>query len=106
MFILYLYIVTCPLLAAPNNGLIDCDLEDGKIITPQPQSSFLGVFDGILTQPESVQLESISEANPGNTCNFYCKKWFILSGSSSRTCGVDGSWSGTNTTCTRPNGRY
>ena len=84
--------------------MIDCDLGDGEIITSHLKSTFLGVFDGILPQPELISLESIPEANPGKTCNFYCKKWFILSGSSIRTCGVDGSWSGTNTTCTRQNG--
>jgi len=95
---MYTHTVTCPLLAAPENGLIDCDLKDG------PKSTFFGVVDGIFTQPELILLESIPEANPGNTCNFNCKKWFVLSGSNRRTCEVDGSWSGTNTTCTRPNG--
>ncbi|XP_065905188.1 P-selectin-like [Dysidea avara] len=64
-------VVTCPPLTAPDNGDIDCSLGD----------------DG--------------EANPGDTCTFTCDGGYELGGSSSRTCGDDGSWSGTDTTCTR-----
>ena len=62
---------TCPPLTAPDNGDIDCSLGD----------------DG--------------EANPGDTCTFTCDDGYELGGSTSRTCGDDGSWSGTDTTCTR-----
>ena len=66
-----MYIVpVCPPLAAPDNGNIDCSLGD----------------DG--------------EANPGDTCTFTCDDGFELGGSSSRTCGDDGNWDGTDTTCT------
>jgi len=41
------------------------------------------------------------EANPGDTCTFTCDDGYELGGSTSRTCGDDGSWSGTDTTCTR-----
>ena len=61
----------CPPLTAPDNGLIDCLLGD----------------DG--------------EANPGDTCTFTCDDGYELGGSTSRTCGDDGSWSGTDTTCTQ-----
>ncbi|XP_065903900.1 P-selectin-like [Dysidea avara] len=64
-------IPTCPPLTAPDNGDIDCSLGD----------------DG--------------EANPGDTCTFTCDDGYELGGSTSRTCGDDGSWSGTGTTCTR-----
>ncbi|XP_065905187.1 sushi, von Willebrand factor type A, EGF and pentraxin domain-containing protein 1-like [Dysidea avara] len=60
----------CPPLTAPDNGDIDCSLGD----------------DG--------------EANPGDTCTFTCDDGYELGGSTSKTCGDDGSWSGTDTTCT------
>ena len=40
----------------------------------------------------------------GDTFTFTCDDGYELGGSTSRTCGDDGSWSGTDTTCTR--GRY
>ena len=66
----YNYIVpTCPPLTAPNNGDIDCSLGG----------------DG--------------EANPGDTCTFTCDDGYEQGGSTSRTCGDDGSWSGSDTVC-------
>ena len=62
---------TCPPLTAPDNGDIDCSLGDN------------------------------GEANPGDTCTFTCDDGYELGGSTSRTCGDDGRWSGTDTTCTR-----
>jgi len=61
----------CPPLTAPDNGDIDCSLGG----------------DG--------------EANPGNTCTFTCDDGYELGGSTSRTCGDDGSWSDTDTICTK-----
>ena len=69
--ILFHLVPTCPPLTAPDNGDIDCSLGD----------------DG--------------EANPGDTCTFTCDDGYELGGSTSRTCGDDGNWSGTDTTCTR-----
>jgi len=66
----FVEIVTCPPLATPDNGVIDCSLGD----------------DG--------------EANPGDTCTFTCDDGYELGGSTSRTCGDDGSWTGTDATCT------
>ena len=66
----FVEIVTCPPLTAPDNGAIDCSLGD----------------DG--------------EANPGDTCTFTCNDGYELGSSTSRTCGDDGSWSGTDATCT------
>ena len=62
--------VTCPPLTTPDNGDIDCSVGG----------------DG--------------EANPGDTCTFTCDDGYELGGSTSRTCGDDGSWSGNDTTCT------
>ena len=67
----YPIVPTCPPLTVPDDGDIDCSLGD----------------DG--------------EANPGNTCTFTCDDGYELGGSTSRTCGDDGRWSGNDTTCTR-----
>ena len=70
--VLYVLIVpTCPPLTAPDNGDIDCSLGGD------------------------------TDANPGDTCTFTCDDGYELGGSTSRTCGDDGSWSGTDTTCIR-----
>lgn len=61
---------TCPPLTAPGSGTIDCSLR----------------ADG--------------EANPGDTCTFKCDAGHVLGGSTNRTCLDDGTWSGTDTTCT------
>ena len=67
----YSLVPTCPPLTAPDNGMINCSLGG----------------DG--------------EANPGDTCTFTCDDGYELGGSTSRTCGDDGNWSGTDTTCTQ-----
>ena len=66
----YCVVPTCPPLTAPDNGNIDCSLGE----------------DG--------------ETNPGDTCTFTCDDGYELGGSTSRTCGDDGNWDGTDTTCT------
>ena len=37
--------------------------------------------------------------SPGQTCEFSCDKGYILTGSTTRTCKSDGSWTGTPTQC-------
>ena len=60
----------CPPLTAPDNGDIDCSLED----------------DGIPIE--------------GDTCYFTCDEGFELSGGNLiRECQSDGSWSGSPPTC-------
>ena len=64
--------IICRVLTAPDNGDVDCSLGD----------------DG--------------EANPGDTCTFKCNTGFgIEDGSISRTCQIDGTWSGRRTECGR-----
>jgi len=41
------------------------------------------------------------KVNPRDTCTFTCDDGYELGGSTSRACGDDGSWTGTETTCTR-----
>ena len=37
----------------------------------------------------------------GDTCSFTCNAGYELTGSNTRTCQSDGSWSGTDAICTR-----
>ena len=62
---------TCALLADLNNGKISCSLGD----------------DGVLSYED--------------TCSFTCNTGYVLTGSDTRTCQSDGSWSGTQTMCRR-----
>jgi len=61
----------CPPLTAPENGGIDCSMED----------------DGIVIE--------------GDTCFYTCNNGFELSGSIARVCQSDGSWSGSVPTCVK-----
>ena len=74
MYLIIAVGVTCPPLTAPEDGTIDCSLGD----------------DG--------------EPDPGDFCVFICDEGYELTGSDSRTCGDDGTWSGTDVTCTAPAG--
>jgi len=67
---LLIYIaVACPSLTDPNNGLMTCSLGD----------------DGIPSYKD--------------ICGFICNVGYLLSGSDTRTCQSDGSWSGSETMC-------
>ncbi|XP_065899293.1 uncharacterized protein [Dysidea avara] len=63
--------VACPLLNAPTDGMITCSLGDDG--TP----------------------------STNDNCDFTCDNGFELSGSDTRICQSDGSWSGSNVTCIR-----
>jgi len=71
MYVIFLinFTVICPPLDPPENGTIDCSLED----------------DGL--------------ANPGDFCLFTCDDGFILDHSERRTCLDVGSWSGLEKPC-------
>ena len=66
-----MYIVQCPVLTAPMNGLVSCSLINDSIFSYE------------------------------DTCSFTCNTGYELTGSDTRTCQSDGSWNGTNTTCSR-----
>ena len=68
---LILLIVFCSSLANPNNGMISCSLGD----------------DGVYSYED--------------ICNFTCNTGYELTGSDTRTCQSDGSWSGSKNNCTR-----
>ena len=62
-------IVTCPPLTEPSNGMINCSLGD----------------DGDLSY--------------GDNCSFTCNTGYRLTGSETRSCESDGSWSGSPVSC-------
>ena len=70
---IFVYIVQCPELTDPLNGIISCSLGD----------------DGALSYED--------------TCSFTCNAGYELTGSDTRTCQSDGNWSGTNDVCRRGN---
>ena len=64
-------LVTCPSLISPTNGIISCSLGGNNI------------------------------PNPGESCTFTCDNGYGLNGSSTRTCQNNGSWDGSDATCSR-----
>ena len=63
------FLVGCPDLTAPTNGMITCSLGD----------------DGFATD--------------GDTCGYTCNTGYVLSGDDMRTCGSDRSWTGSDPVC-------
>ena len=68
--VLYVLLVSCPSLDSPSNGTINCSLGD----------------DGVLSYEDA--------------CSFTCDTGYELTGSDTRTCQNNGSWSGSNAMCT------
>ena len=66
-----MYIVPCLSLTDPNNGVMTCSLGDDRVSSYE------------------------------DTCSFTCNTGYELTGSDSRTCQSDGSWSGSKTMCKR-----
>ena len=64
------HVVPCPSLADPNNGTTTCSLGDGGVPSYE------------------------------DTCSFTCNTGYELTGSDTRACQSDGSWSGDETICT------
>ena len=73
VFIPYLnyFLVICPGLTDPNNGTITCSPGDNGVPSYE------------------------------DTCSFTCNTGYELTGSDTRTCQSDGSWSGTEAMCRR-----
>ena len=65
------YLVTCPSLNNPDNGMMNCSLGD----------------DGVPSYED--------------TCSFTCNTGYELTGSDTRICQSDGSWSGSDDVCRR-----
>ena len=64
-------LLACPSLNDPSNGIITCSLGD----------------DGV--------------PDPGDTCTYTCNTGYELTGSHTRTCQSNGSWSGSAPLCRR-----
>ena len=64
-------LVSCPLLSSPSNGMINCSLGDDEVPSYE------------------------------DTCSFTCNPGYELTGSNTRTCQSNGSWSGNNAMCNR-----
>ena len=73
---LYVLLVTCPSLDDPTNGMISCTLGDDAVLSYE------------------------------DTCNFTCNTGYELTGSDTRTCQSDGSWSGDSVMCSRGEYNY
>ena len=67
----YICVVNCSSLDYPNNGMINCSLGDDVVPSHE------------------------------DTCNFTCNTGYELTGSDTRTCQSNGSWSGTESMCER-----
>ena len=67
----FFFTVNCSNLTDPNNGTANCSLGD----------------DGVPSYED--------------TCSFTCNTGYELTGSDTRTCQSNGSWSGSETMCTR-----
>ena len=68
-----MYFFVVLILNIPTNGVISCSLGD----------------DGVYSYED--------------TCSFTCNTGYELTGSDSRTCRSDGSWSGSDVVCSRGN---
>ena len=68
-----MYIGNCPLLTGLGNGIMNCSLGD----------------DGVPSYED--------------TCSFTCNNGYELTGSDSRTCQSNGTWSGSDDVCRRGN---
>ena len=64
-------LVSCPSLTDPNNGIINCSLGGDRVPSYE------------------------------DTCSFTCNTGYELTGSDTRTCQSDGSWSDNVTVCRR-----
>ena len=70
------YLVTCPSLTDPNNGVINCSLGDDEVPSYE------------------------------DTCYFTCNTGYKLTDNDTRICQSDGSWSGSDAVCRQGNSNY
>ena len=64
-------LVSCPPLTIPNDGMINCSLGDDEVFSYE------------------------------DNCSFTCNTGYELTGSDTRTCQSNGSWSGSDDVCRR-----
>ena len=65
------FLVSCPSLTDPSNGMINCSLGDDEVLSYE------------------------------DICSFTCDTGYELTDSDTRTCQSDGSWSGSTAMCRR-----
>ena len=65
------FLVSCPSLIDPNNGMINCSLGDDRVYSYE------------------------------DTCSFTCNTGYQLNGSDTRNCQSSGTWSGSDAMCSR-----
>ncbi|CAH3164729.1 unnamed protein product [Pocillopora meandrina] len=93
----------CSHLCLPNPSGHQCFCPEGVLLKPGDPFTCQGVNRcAHLSVPSNGSLHPCSNL-PGNTCRFSCDKGYILTGSATRTCQDDGTWTGTQAKC---NGRY
>ena len=54
--------------------------------------------DGVISDPENGDV-SVGEITLGSVVTYSCNDSFMLTGTSTRTCQADGTWSGDDPTC-------
>ena len=64
-------LVSCPSLTDPSNGMVSCSLGDDNVLSYE------------------------------DTCSYTCVTGYELTGSNTRTCHSNVTWSGSNPTCER-----
>ncbi|XP_066030106.1 low-density lipoprotein receptor-related protein 6 isoform X2 [Pocillopora verrucosa] len=89
----------CSHLCLPNPSGHQCFCPEGVLLKPGDPFTCQGVNRcAHLSVPSNGSLHPCSNL-PGNTCRFSCDKGYILTGSATRTCQDDGTWTGTQAKC-------
>lgn len=89
----------CSHLCLPNPSGHQCFCPEGVLLKPGDPFTCQGVNRCVhLSVPSNGSLHPCSNL-PGNTCRFSCDKGYILTGSATRTCQDDGTWTGTQAKC-------
>ena len=83
-----LFLVSCPPLDSPSNGMITCALEEDNSEDDEDENDNEDEDEDEVPSYEDV-------------CSFTCDIGYELTGSENRTCQSDGSWSGISAICKR-----
>ena len=98
MHVSFFFVVTCPALSAPPNGMIEYLSAPSPEPTPAPEPTPL-VKKRFLLPYFNYDHYLVDGSSIGDICTFTCDEDYVISGSDDRTCENDGTWSGTSTTC-------
>jgi len=97
----FICIATCLSLPAPENGNVQCM---PGTPTPAPEPTPQTTETVIAFRRSAETADNMLNSVAGDVCTFTCDEGYQLSGSENRTCGGDGTWDGTTSTCTVPPG--